>query len=361
MITAVIFIIVISILIFVHEFGHFLFAKRAGMRVEEFGFGFPPRLFGIKKGGTVYSINLIPFGGFVKILGEGGERADDPESFAAKPIRSRLAVVVAGVTMNFLLAAVLLMFGNFLGLRIGLIDGLFAADKVSDKKIQIIQIAKNSPAQKADLRLLDEITGFKKDGAAGPFSSVKEVQDFVSASAGGRAVLLLKRGGQILEKEIEPRANPPEGEGALGISLAMTGVVSYPWYESVWRGIYDAVILTLNTALGYWSLIKNLLFNGKLMADVSGPLGIASLTGQAARIGFNYLLQFVAMISVNLAVLNLIPFPALDGGRALFLILEKIKGTALNRKIENMANAIGFTLLIALMIYVTIKDIIRFL
>ena len=144
-------------------------------------------------------------------------------------------------------------------------------------------------------------------------------------------------------------------------SLAMTGVVSYPWYESVWRGIYDAVILTLNTALGYWSLIKNLLFNGKLMADVSGPLGIASLTGQAARIGFNYLLQFVAMISVNLAVLNLIPFPALDGGRALFLILEKIKGTALNRKIENMANAIGFTLLIALMIYVTIKDIIRFL
>ena len=145
----------------------------------------------------------------------------------------------------------------------------------------------------------------------------------------------------------------------MGISLALTGVVSYPWYESVWRGVYDAVILTINTILGYWMLIKTLLIKGKLMADVSGPIGIATMTGQAARIGLNYLIQFVAMISVNLAVLNIIPFPALDGGRAVTLIIEKIKGSPINRKVENMVNTAGFALLIVLMIYVTVKDLIR--
>ncbi|KKS01699.1 MAG: Membrane-associated zinc metalloprotease [Candidatus Yanofskybacteria bacterium GW2011_GWA2_41_22] len=358
MFTAIIFLVVISVLIFVHEFGHFVFAKRAGMRVEEFGFGFPPRLFGVKKGETVYSINLIPFGGFVKILGEEGGHAGEPGSFSAKSIWTRLSVVVAGVMMNFLLAVFLLMLGNFLGLRIGLVDDNLSAN-AKNKQIQIIQIAENSPAQIADLRLLDEIVGFKKENSVIYVSATKEVQDFVRENAGVKSVILIKRAGQPLEKEILPRKNPPEGQGALGISLALTGVVSYPWYESVWRGVYDAVILTINTILGYWMLIKTLLIKGKLMADVSGPIGIATMTGQAARIGLNYLIQFVAMISVNLAVLNIIPFPALDGGRAVTLIIEKIKGSPINRKVENMVNTAGFALLIVLMIYVTVKDLIR--
>lgn len=359
MFTAIIFLIVISVLIFVHEFGHFVFAKRAGMKVEEFGFGFPPRLFGIKRDETVYSINLIPFGGFVKILGEEGGHENEPRSFSAKPILARLSVVVAGVTMNFLLAVFLLMLGNFLGLRIGLIDENLASN-AKNKQVQIIQVVENSPAKTADLRLLDEIVGFKKDGIIENVSTTKEVQDFVLENAGVKSVILIKRAGQTLEKEILPRKNPPEGQGALGISLALTGVVSYPWYESVWRGVYDAVMLTINTILGYWLLIKTLLIKGKLMADVSGPIGIATMTGQAARIGLNYLIQFVAMISINLAVLNIIPFPALDGGRALTLIVEKIKGSPVNRKIENLVNTAGFVLLIALMIYVTIKDISHF-
>ena len=144
MFTAIIFLIVISVLIFVHEFGHFVFAKRAGMKVEEFGFGFPPRLFGVKRGGTVYSINLIPFGGFVKILGEEGGHTKEPGSFSSQSIWARLSVVVAGVTMNFLLAAALLMLGNFLGLRIGLVDDNISAN-AADRQIQIIQIAENSP------------------------------------------------------------------------------------------------------------------------------------------------------------------------------------------------------------------------
>lgn len=358
MFTAIIFLVVISILIFVHEFGHFVFAKRAGMKVEEFGFGFPPRLLGIKKGETVYSINLIPFGGFVKILGEEGGHTQETGSFSSKSIWARLSVVVAGVTMNFLLAVFLLMLGNFLGLRIGLVDDNTVAN-AKNKQIQIIQVADNSPAKTVDLRLLDEIIGFKKGNIAQYVSTTKEVQDFIQNAAGIEVSMLIKRDGQIMQKDFIPRKNPPEGQGSLGISLALTGVVSYPWYESIWRGVYDAVMLTLNTLLGYWLLIKTLIIKGKLAADISGPIGIATMTGQAARIGINYLIQFVAMISINLAVLNIIPFPALDGGRAVTLIIEKIKGSPINRKVENMVNTIGFALLIILMIYVTFKDIVR--
>ncbi|MEK7121753.1 MAG: site-2 protease family protein, partial [Patescibacteria group bacterium] len=165
---------------------------------------------------------------------------------------------------------------------------------------------------------------------------------------------------ETLDKEIVPRINPPEGQGALGVSLALTGVVSYPWYEAIWRGVYDAVILTMNTIIGYFMLFKTLLLKGKLIADVSGPIGIATITGQAARMGINYLMQFTAMISINLAVLNIIPFPALDGGRALLIIIEKLKGSPVNKKAEQLVNTIGFAFLIALMVYVTAKDILRF-
>ena len=348
-----------GVLVFVHEFGHFIFAKRAGMKVEEFGFGFPPRLWGIKKGETTYSINLIPFGGFVKILGESGEERDNPRSFSSKLAGSRLKVVIAGVTMNFFLAVVLLMATNFLGLRIGLADDKTSA-VARDKQIQIIEIIRDSPADQAGLKLLDEVTGVKVDGLFKAIFSTEELQTFIRENAGQTVTLVIQRNDETLEKELVPRINPPAGQGALGVSLALTGVVSYPWYEAIWRGVYNTVILTMNTVIGYFLLFKTLLFQGKLLADVSGPIGIATLTGQAARIGINYLMQFTAMISINLAVLNIIPFPALDGGRALLIIVEKLKGSPINKKAEQLINAVGFALLISLMVYVTFKDILRF-
>src|SRR3989344_875475 len=161
MITALIFIAVIGVLVVVHESGHFIIAKRAGMKVEEFGLGFPPRLWGIKKGETVYSINWIPFGGFVKIYGEDGEHRDAPKSFASKPIGTRLKVIVAGVTMNFLLAVFLLMLGNYVGIRVGIgdeMDDVSAAAR--DKKVQILKVVEDSPAQRAGLKIFDEIVCF---------------------------------------------------------------------------------------------------------------------------------------------------------------------------------------------------------
>lgn len=393
MVTFLIFIAVLGVLVLVHEWGHFVMARRAGMKVEEFGFGFPPRLFGIQKinnmwgvimgnklpalhtlgkpyedpfvrkeipGDTVYSINLIPFGGFVKILGEDGDSRDDPTSFGSKPISARLGVVVAGVVMNLLLAVLLLILGNFFGLRIGLFDEELIA-VARDKKIQIIQVVQGSPAEKAGLKVLDEITGFDVGGEEiFQTATIEEVQKFTNDRRGQKLNVVIRHGKELRTITVEVRANPPPGEGSMGISMALTGVVSYPWYEAVWRGGYDTYILAYNTIYGYGILLKTLLFEQKLIAEVSGPIGIAGITGQAARVGFSYLMQFVALISINLAVLNIVPFPALDGGRALFLLIEKIKGAPINRRAEAALNGAGFALLITLMIYVTIKDIAKF-
>ena len=350
---------VLGVLVLVHELGHFIVARRSGMKVEEFGFGFPPKLFGIKRGETVYSINLIPFGGFVKIFGEDGDNRDKLRSFGSRPISVRLGVIIAGVVMNFLFAVLLLTLGNFFGLRIGLFDEAIALS-ARDKKIQIIQVVPESPAEKAGLSILDEIVGFEKDGVILETKTTEEVQKFTSENKGQTLTIIIRNGRELVRKEIQARLNPPPGEGSMGIAMALTGVVSYPWYEAVWRGANDTLILTTNTAYGYYVLFKTLVTDGRLIGEVSGPVGIASVTGQAARVGFSYLMQFVALISVNLAVLNIIPFPALDGGRAAMLLVEKVKGKPIDKKIEAALNGIGFALLITLMIYVTIKDITKF-
>ena len=359
MITAIIFIIVLGVLIFVHEFGHFIMAKRSGMKVEEFGFGFPPRIWGVKKGDTIYSINWIPFGGFVKILGEDGQENENPKSFASKPAGKKAVVIVAGVVMNLLLAVVLLSIGNITGLRVGIFDEEMAKT-ARDIKVQIIQVAPGSPAEEAGIGLLDEVYGFNIGGKEILVSSVKEVQDIISQNIGSEITFLVRKGNEITKTNLTPRANPPEGEGASGIALAETGIISYPWYKAPIKGIENTAILTVNTFIGYGTIIKNLFTTGKAGVELTGPVGIAVITGQAARIGFTYLMQFTALISVNLAVLNIIPFPALDGGRLLFIIIEKIKRRPISRKVENAFNMAGFALLILLMFYVTIKDVFKF-
>lgn len=344
----------------VHEWGHFITAKKAGLKVEEFGFGFPPRLWSVKKGETVYSLNGIPFGGFVRILGEDGLATDDPRSFAAKRAGVRAKIIVAGVVMNVLLAVFLLTLGNLWGVRIGLSDDLPTGGQVKDKQVQIIQIAPGSPAQQAQLQLLDQILALKAGENRVVVQEIAAVQEFVKNHAGQELTMTIKRGEEILEKSLLARVQPPAGEGALGVSLALTGLVKYPWYQSLYRGVEQTAVLLINTVYGYGLVIKNLLMTGKPGAELSGPVGIARFTGQAARLGLAYLLQLTALLSVNLAVLNIIPFPALDGGRLLLIGLEKIKGAPLPRRTEQWINSLGFTLLILLMIYVTAKDVLKF-
>ena len=358
MLTVIIFIIVLGILVLAHEAGHFYVAKKSGMKVEEFGFGFPPRLIGIKKGETVYSLNWIPFGGFVKIYGEEGSDSDNPRSFSSKPAGQRAKVIVAGVLMNLLLAAALLGLGIFLGLRIGLIGE--DIKNATDVKIQVIQVSQDSPAQKAGIKVFDEIKLLQKQGEVVKPENVAEVQNFVNKYAGREISLTIGRNGEALNLTLVPRQDPPQGQGAIGINLAKTGVVSYPWYQAIWRGIYDTGVQTANITIALGLFFKNLFINTKLIGDVSGPIGIAVLTGQAAGLGFNYLIQFVALLSINLAVLNIMPFPALDGGRLIFIGLEKLKGSPVPKKVEGFVNAAGFAFLIALMIWITVKDITKF-
>ncbi len=359
MFTALVFIIVLGVLVLAHELGHFVMAKRAGMKVEEFGFGFPPRLFSIKRGETTYSLNWIPFGGFVKIFGEDGteEAKKSSRSFVSKKAGAKSKVIVAGVVMNVILAFVLLSVGNVLGLRVGVEQ---ASPKIKDIRVEIVQVATDSPASSAKLEMLDEIVGLKFGNLTSEAKNIEYVQNFINIHRGEQITLQIKRGSEIFDKNIVPRVNPPAGEGALGVSLALTGVVKYPWYEAIYRGGQQTGILLVNTVAGYAHIIKQAFTAGNTGAELSGPIGIAKFTGQAARVGFAYLIQLVAILSVNLAILNIIPFPALDGGRLLFIAIEKLKGSPIPRKIENMANSVGFALLIMLMIYVTTKDVIRF-
>lgn len=346
--TILIFIIVLAVLVLAHEWGHFIVAKKAGLTVEEFGFGFPPRLFGFKKGETTYSINLLPLGGFVKILGEDGAETDNPKSFAAQSVLTRSLITASGVTMNFILAVALLITGFYIGLPQVIDKNTAIAAK--NVQIQIVAINADSPAEKAGLKLGDAIKNF---------GEITELQNFINKNKGKEITLDIERGKNDLKIKAIPRMNPPEGEGALGIGLAKTGVISYPWYQSVWLGVKSAFIITWEIIKGFAGLIKNLIIKGQVPQEISGPVGIAVLTGQAANLGFIYLLNMVALISLNLTVLNLLPFPALDGGRILFLIIEKIKGSKINPKIENWIHSVGLALLLIIVILITYKDIIK--
>lgn len=351
----VVFIIILGLLVFVHELGHFVMAKRAGMRVEEFGFGFPPRVFGIKKGETAYSINLIPLGGFVKIAGEDGSESNDPESFGNKSAWRRFFVLIAGVSMNVIFAWILISIGMGLGLPtvLGEGDSLSKSAHVKSEAVGILEVAEKTPAALAGLKAGDTILKINNQ----PVSSIDETKSITLKNAGVVTTYTIKRGSEIFDKQIIPRANPPAGEGSLGIALGSIGYVSYPWYEAPWRGAVAVYNLTALTITTFGSVIWQFLQGHQVSASLSGPVGIAVLTRDVTALGFIYLLQFTAILSVNLAIINAVPFPALDGGRVLFLIIEKIRRKKLPIKAEQWANAIGFMLLILLMVAVTVKDV----
>ncbi len=357
MITLIIFILVLGVLILVHEGGHFIAAKKSGLTVEEFGFGFPPRIFSVKKGETIYSLNLIPLGGFVKILGEDGNQSDDPKSFASKSVGIRGLIAISGVAMNFLLAMVLLIIGFYIGLPQPIDETNEALAK--NIGIQIVAVSSDSPAEKAGIKAGDFIKYLKIGSVNTNINDVPVFQSAINNNKGKEVTITVERGKELLEINATPRINAPEGQGALGIGLVKTGIISYSWYKSIWLGIKSAFVITWAIITGFGDLLKNLMVSGKISQDVSGPVGIAVLTNQAATMGFIYLLQVVAVISLNLSVLNLMPFPALDGGRLLFMGIEKIKGRKVNPKIENMVHSAGMILLLILALLITYRDILR--
>ncbi len=366
--TLIVFIIVLGLLVFVHEFGHFFIAKRNGVKVKEFGFGFPPRVLGFRKvdgkykiffgnkdvdsEDTIYSLNWIPLGGFVKIKGEQGEAPDDPDSFSNKKPWQRFKILVAGVLMNFVLGFVFLSIGFMAGLPTA-IDEVNNLDNVKDIKVQVMSVQKNSPADKAGLKMTDTILSINDVKV----KSVKDVQSLIKNSK-GKVKIEFIQGNQKITKIIEPKQT--EQGRIIGVSLVRTGRISYPWYIAIYQGFKTTLFMIIQIFIGIFILLKNLIFGQGLGMEVAGPVGIAVLTGQIAKQGIVQLMQFVAVLSINLGVLNLLPFPALDGGHILFLIIEKIRRKPVSQRIAGIVNMVGFILLLTLMVFVTFKDVSRF-
>lgn len=382
MMTLIVFLLVLSVLVLVHEFGHFFVARRFKIRIEEFGLGFPPRAIGCyknkfgkrvkvkgtrsfeslesskdekkhpKKGSTIYSLNWLPLGGFVKIKGQDGDNAEDSDSFASKPIYQRALVLVAGVVMNVILAWFLFSFGYMVGLP-QTTDDLGKNARISEQSVLVADVLEDSAAFKAGLESGDTILEIEGE----KIETEKELQDIISKRAEAETNILISRNGE----ELSIVASPEKAgdRGVLGISIFSAGKVSYPFFSAFIEGAKTTIWVLEAIFLGFIGLFRDM-FSGVAVGDqFAGPIGIANITGEAAKLGFVYLLQFTALLSLNLAILNILPFPALDGGRLVFLLVEKIKGRPVKKAIENLMNNIGFLLLIILIIFITIKDVIK--
>ncbi len=378
MTTAIIFILVLSVLVFVHELGHFFTARRLGVKADEFGFGFPPRALGIYKdvngrwhhfwgnkaleslpegqepAGTVYSLNWLPLGGFVRIKGENGEGKQDSDSFAAKSLWRRALILAAGVIMNIVLAAVLLSAGYMMGMPQSLEEARPSAH-ITQAEMLVVETLADSPAEKAGIQTGDVIAAINNEAV----SSHKQLQNLLSNSQGQAVDVLIRNDEGDKHLEIIPEMIVGTNTPGLGVSIYSSATIRYPFFIAIWEGIKMTGVMFWAIIVAFYGLIVGLFSGASMGAQVAGPVGIATLTGQVASLGFAYLLQFMALLSLNLALINILPFPALDGGRLFFLLIEKFKGKPVRQSVETWIHAIGFWLLILLIVFVTYKDIVR--
>ena len=341
------FFIEISVLILIHEAGHFIVAKRAGVWVEEFGFGLPPRIIGLKRGETLYSLNLLPFGGFVKLHGENDadKVAKPTRAFANLAPGKKIPIIVAGVVMNFLLAIVLFSISYS-------ITGI--PKRTAD--VRVAEVSEGSPAQAAGILSGDIITSIDSENV----TSVEAFQEKTESKKGTEVTLMLARSGEAVETKLTPRVQVEEDEGAIGV--AITDYETY--FPSIWQrpfvgayyGVKEAIFWGGAVVLGFGSLIVNML-KGIAPVGITGPVGVYALTTQAARYGYLSLINFVGILSVNLAILNIMPFPALDGGRLVFIVFEKVFKKKVSPKIEGYIHMTGMAILLLLIVAVTYSDI----
>jgi len=352
-----------------HEFGHFILAKRFGVKIEEFGIGYPPRIFGKKIGETVYSLNLLPFGAFVRIYGEEDQftnsssqdtkevfRIEKARSFREKAIWQRAAIILGGVISFWIIGAILLTLVLGIGAPVAISD----EQEAPEARVLIVAVAEDSPAQQAGIEVGDTIVSLQgEESEVEEVNKIREVQEFIENHKGKELTLTLKKGKEVQRITLVPREKPPENEGAMGVALARVAIQSYPFYLAPIKGIQACLGLTSEIILGLFRIFKSLVQGKGLPAGVGivGPVGIGSLIFQSFQLGLVYYLQFVATIAIYLAVFNTLPIPAVDGGKLLFLGAEKIKGSPVNQNLERKINTFFFSLLLFLMILVTIRDI----
>jgi len=361
-ITAVTFIVILSILVLIHELGHFLMARFFGVQVEEFGFGLPPRILGKKIHGTIYSLNWLPIGGFVKLAGEDAEDIDREKAkattakershyFWAKSRGQRAAILLAGVTMNFLLA-------------VAITTGLLTHGVIEPTKIvHVEKVTVESPAWQAGLHEQDVIRSIaytdKNTLQTKNLEVPQTLIDIVKAHAGETVLLNILRGSDSLTVAVVPRKEPPKGEGPLGVAVSNLMKRKYPLSQAPFLAVKINVIRM-------WEMLSSLghviakLVTGEQIAkgEIAGPIGIAQVTGEAVKYGWEAVLEFMSILSLNLALLNVLPFPALDGGRLAFVIADKF-GKKARPAVERVIHQIGMIILLALILLITVNDILR--
>jgi len=340
------FLAVFGAVVLVHEIGHFLSARQGGITVQEFGFGYPPRVKTLAvRDGVEYTLNAIPLGGFVRMLGEEDPTA--PGSFASKSAWVRIRTLAAGPVMNVLLAVVLFAAAAVMG------------EQVAVGRVEVIDVVAGSPAAIAGIQAGDLITAIDGQGVRNPDELVERTREVL-----GREVSLsLLRGSEPLTVRLTPRANPPSGEGAMGVQIGLqegwaTEIVRHPIGEAAWLGLQDAWAALALTVTGFIQLFRGTVS----VTEMTGPVGIFQVSGIVARTGIVNLMRLTAFISVNLSLVNLLPLPALDGGRIAFILLEKLRGgKRVAPQQESLVHLIGLLALVGLMFVISYFDILRIL
>ena len=341
-VTILIGLLALSVLVFVHEFGHFITAKASGVKVEEFGIGYPPRLLSIKRGETLYSLNAVPFGGFTKMAGEEDPKVE--RSLASKSRGIRLLVLSAGAIMNLLLPVLLLSIA------------FMVPHNVISGQVSIVEVAPNSPASRAGITAGDTLLSVNGK----PIRNSGDLHRRIQSNLGNEINISLRGDGQSVEEvRLMPRWKPPEGQGAIGIATRTLDPTftreSLPFWRAIPAGAVDSIEMFV--------LYKNGLINliiGSTPVQMTGPVGIVQITGEVARAGISPLLEIIAVISMAIGLTQLIPLPALDGGRIAFVLLEWIRrGKRISPKREGLVHLIGFVVLMGFMLAITYQDIIR--
>jgi len=352
-----IFILILFVLVLIHELGHFIAAKKNGVLVEEFGIGFPPRLLAIKIKETVYSINLIPLGGFVKLYGEEYNELEkkskhkkenlEIKAFAYKKPWQKIIIIISGVIGNFLLGWLIISYIFTQGVPQPL------------NKVLIKKVEKNSPAYNAGIKKGDYIYEIIVDKKNYPIKSSNDLITLTKKHAGKEITLFIERNNKKTTVKVVPRKNTPKNQGPLGIVISSSEIKKYPWYQAPFYGLIHVASITQKIISEITKTVFQLLSFQKPSVDVAGPIGIARFTSEAVKFGQNAILELTALLSINLAVINLLPFPALDGGRLVFALYELITKKPFNKKIEGYLNFFGFIFLITIAILVSINDILK--
>jgi len=362
--TIILFLIVLAVLIFVHELGHFMVAKKSGIRVDEFAIGFPPKIFSWTRGETKYSLNLIPFGGFVKIHGENPDEdsisgPDSARSFVNAKKWKQICVLIAGVGMNIIFAWILISLSFTFGTLTPVGEEASDYSKyIKNSQVVITSVMPDSPAEKAGLKQGDILLSV--ESVSGVDLNTAKVREIIENDIDNQIFIEYQRDDKVESTTAVAETNQTENRKVVGIYMENVGTVKLNPFLALWEGGKLTLITFKQVAVGLGGFLYQAIRGHGDFSQVSGPVGIVGLVGDAASFGLAYFLGFVAFISLNLAVINLIPFPALDGGRVLFVIIEAIIRRPIKPVIANTVNTIGFFILIGLMLVITYRDILKF-